>query len=442
MKALGKRGGAASSYSAPGTKVAREGLERQLSDLATCLRDLNGSWACVYAGVTPNSAGDIFNAVCMSSAHVLPSDMETMDKANHRLPIPLYNLRICGATDHTLEVFVLGQPISVGAMEALFAHTMVAFPIGEEDRDSVAASAAGRPRWGDLLSKHGVHQPVLAIMQALCEKDVEFAPCSGIPITAEVNDCIARREGSWMGTNKFYDRTFKHVQARPESFPVHDVADVTCLRCYDDVEEEVFRTAACSGLVQVPALTSADVGLTCTTCKEWRRHTLSAAVKKDYKSAAAVSQGHHMLPDSKLLVVNPWIVLDRKQSLAAELQRTRVALRMEREKLRGGRVKFTDGSTAPISAVFCAADEALKEGALKNDARAAELFGKGSMFRTVWDAQVRGAKVSAKEQAKLDERQRDVPEEKKATGRGMRYSPLMMRWALKLYGQGHSAYKT
>ena len=165
MKALGKRGGAASSYSAPGTKVAREGLERQLSDLATCLRDLNGSWACVYAGVTPNSAGDIFNAVCMSSAHVLPSDMETMDKANHRLPIPLYNLRICGATDHTLEVFVLGQPISVGAMEALFAHTMVAFPIGEEDRDSVAASAAGRPRWGDLLSEHGhehgVHQPVL-----------------------------------------------------------------------------------------------------------------------------------------------------------------------------------------------------------------------------------------------------------------------------------------
>ena len=115
---------------------------------------------------------------------------------------------------------------------------------------------------------------------------------------------------------------------------------------------------------------------------------------------------------------------------------------MEREKLRGGRVKFTDGSTAPISAVFCAADAALKEGALKNDARAAELFGKGSMFRTVWDAQVRGAKVSAKEQAKLDQRQRDVPEEKKATGRGMRYSPLMMRWALKLYGQGHSAYKT
>ena len=167
MKALGKLGGAASSYSAPGTKVAREGLERQLSDLATCLRDLNGSWACVYAGVTPNSAGDIFNVVCMSSAHVLPSDMETMDKANHRLPIPLYNLRICGATDHTLEVFVLGQPISVGAMEALFAHTMVAFPIGEEDHDTAAASAAGRPRWGDLLSEHGhehgVHQPVLPL---------------------------------------------------------------------------------------------------------------------------------------------------------------------------------------------------------------------------------------------------------------------------------------
>jgi hypothetical protein len=192
----------------------------------------------------------------------------------------------------------------------------------------------------------------------------------------------------------------------------------------------------------VPALTSADVGLTCTACKEWRRRTLSAAVKKDYKPAAAVSQGHHMLPDSKLLAVNPRIVLDRKQSLAAELQRTSVALRMEREKLRGGRVKFTDGSTTPISMVFCAADAALKEGALKNDARAAELFGKGSMFRTVWDAQVRGAKVSAKEQAKLDQRQRDVPEEKKATGRGMRYSPLMMRWALKLYGQGHSAYKT
>jgi hypothetical protein len=62
---------------------------------------------------------------------------------------------------------VLGQPISVGAMEALFAHSMAAFPIGEEDRDSVAASAAGRPRWGDLLSEHGhehgVHQPVLPL---------------------------------------------------------------------------------------------------------------------------------------------------------------------------------------------------------------------------------------------------------------------------------------
>ena len=103
-------------------------------------------------------------------------------------------------------------------------------------------------------------------------------------------------------------------------------------------------------------------------------------------------------------------------------------------------VVFDDGTTEPVSSIFKEADGYLKAGILKEPG-AADLFKEGGMFPMVWDAQMRGAQTKDEEEKKQRDLHPDLPA-KKATGRGMRYNPIMMHWALRLYGQGRAAYRT
>jgi hypothetical protein len=443
MRKLGAKGGASSQ---PGAALQRQGIAEQLAELVGSVASLNGSWACVPAD---DSTGHVFNAKCASSAHVMPADMATMGMTGRTpLPIDLYDLRITrGETirSYDLQLNVLGQPISASMKDALFDRVSQDYPVPSPE-GAAATNAPNRASWGHLFDMHGVLDPMLAVMHALCDQaadpdhGVDFAPCSGVPIDDAVRQLIGRRLDSWMSSDKFYSRDLKTIVARPAIFPVGDARAVTG-QSYDGLGREVLRTSSCVGIVPVPAEAPETGGFTCDICAAWRDQSLRRSMTVEYKAPEAVGAANHRLSDAAVLVVNPQIIAQRKQSLRKEMRRASVTLRLEREKMRGSSVRFASGKTAPIEAVFLAADAALKGGALKGDKRAEKLFKKGSLFRSTWEAQIQGAKVLEREQKKLDAEQSDVAPEKRATGRGMRYSPILMRWALKLYGQSRAAYR-
>jgi len=104
------------------------------------------------------------------------------------------------------------------------------------------------------------------------------------------------------------------------------------------------------------------------------------------------------------------------------------------EKVSVATVRLQNGKNVSMDEVFAIADEALQEDGAPKEEGAAELFDPKSLFRQSWNAQAKYASTLWKEQQRHPDR--------RATGAGVRYHPVHIRWALKLYQQSRSAYRS
>ena len=122
--------------------------------------------------------------------------------------------------------------------------------------------------------------------------------------------------------------------------------------------------------------------------------------------------------------------------MRAAATKSKQALRIELEKRHTENVRLK-GKVLPMDELFRVAEECRQEGALDDDPEAKALFEKDSLFRSLWMDQAKGLRTKRKEAKKL----REAGSAAQPKGTGMRYHPIVTRWALRLYNKGRAAYR-
>ena len=429
MKLLGAKGAATKANAA---------MDRDLEDFSTHVRALGERWTTRHASATPNGEGDIVSVLCSSGAFVIASDTARMkSRADRKLPVSLFDVRV--TKNHTLSVCMLSEVIPEAPLALVVCAAGSSLQVASAGSSAAAAADWTFPK---MVMHVGLSSAVLAVLNVLCSDTVRL--CSGVPIDAKTEAHLKVRadpSAALLEPDLFHDRNGQEITARVTRFPGADASVVTTVDYGPDVD--VIRTTDCGGIISSTGSTM------CVNCARFRHNSLRLAVSVgSFAAPAALANPKSKVSNARLAASNPKVLAERQRATAAELkavtrQRDRLLKTAEADSMEAGEdtnVVFADGTTEPVSSIFKEADGYLKDGILKEPG-AVDLFKEGGMFRMVWDAQMRGAQTKDAEEKKQRALHPDLPA-KKATGRGMRYNPVMMHWALRLYGQGRAAYRT
>ena len=406
--------------------IQESGLSTELRYLADGITGFS-AWVVRHASEEPNIAGDIVNVVMGSAAHYLPTDLERMgfNPASTSIPINLFEVRVAATFD--VKIFVLGKrsPVEKALLDGLY-----------DSRKSETAVG-----WKPLLEDVGLHQATLELISRLMGIDV--LPCSGVAVDDSLATYLERRAKSIWPTGQFFGADGKTTVASEEVFPATTAYDVFGQPCYDGAASRVVRASNCDRLVlqhqefQIqlrmdPATQATGQGLTCAKCEWWKWQSLRPSRTSFATEVSVMAAGSHF-PLSRL--PNLELLCGRARNLAADLKLARRQVRIDLEKVEVDSVKANDDTSIPISTVCAIAGEEAAAGSLEALAPGADkLFAeKGTVFTQLWQAQVQQAKVLEKERARNPDGE--------ATGRGMRCHPVLLRWAMQLYGRSRAAYR-
>ena len=389
--------------------TARSVLERELQGVSDAVNE-KGGWTTMVCSATPNHSGDIFHAIYATDAELLPS---TGMPELHAL-MALFDFRLSASS---MQLYVLGKaPSDEKRSELLLAAAQLLEEVNAGDPP---------PTWASLLEGHGLCGAACALLLALLSL---FRPCSGIAVDDGIAAVLESIEKSVWPTGEFRGRGGADVVAREECFPARAAA-AACIDMSEVAPSRIVRTSACERLV------GADDGVhTCDTCDAWKESLdRKARDGSAYELSLATSS---RVPFATLAVAAPQALLHRTRKLRDELTKSKQALRIELEKRHTENVRLK-GKVLPMDELFRVAEECRQEGALDDDPEAKALFEKDSLFRSLWMDQAKGLRTKRKEAKKL----REAGSAAQPKGTGMRYHPIVARWALRLYNKGRAAYR-
>jgi hypothetical protein len=306
--------------------------------------------------------------------------------------------------------------------------------------DDESASTSGD--WEKMLHTHGVRRVVHAILYVLAFGTTwsRHLVCGGIPIEpgSKLSSHMQALAESVWSTGEFRDRSGKMVVAREETMPLADV----CAFIHPSRESQAqaltrtVRHVACHRLVRVDADEGAATSM-CSVCSDYWNSSLSRATRRGgFAEAEKVTAASSRVPLFRLPSAP---LLSRSQNFGAEIKRAKTRMRLESEAVELKKVKLKGrDSSISIDELLCEAEKARKaKGNLSKSE--AGLFAEDSLFAQTWKAQVKGAQLRHREQQRLDAD--PTTQGAKATGRGMRYHPVHLQFALRLYGKGRAAYR-
>ena len=390
----------------------------------------NSGWIVGHCSPSASALGAIVDISYASSARLLPAALTRLGPSFSSSVIPVHLYTVTVSESFQVEIRMLGKvvppPVHSGIITAALAL------------DSAAATSTDTI-WRAQIASDGVDVVVTKLAHQLLCGSV-YVPCSGIAVTPEVQAHLQQREKAVMLPNGlFLGRDFTTIVAEAEAFPALDVHTLTECANFQGLPLTCIRHTNCHRMVATSELArSMSAGALCPVCSAWNTNSLCRQVRGDGTEYTAtrekVTAASSKVSFMRQVAAGGSLLIESARNRSAEIARHKCRMRLELQKVAVARVKFKDGNEQDMSQIMTLADQAIQEGALQDDPAAAALFAdKGIDFALMWKQQVQAATVHQRERAKN-------PAKVTTTGRGMRFHPTMMRWALRLFKKSRAAY--